>query len=110
MSRKLVRLCAAALAAAVVLLLGSDRSFGQKKASTDEGRPSAEQAIEKALDSPTTLEFSDTPLSEVVKYLKTMHDDRNPDRPKGPGGRGHRLGHAGDARTSKASRCVRRWT
>lgn len=41
------------------------------------GRPSdvatGEAAIEKALAQPTTIEASDTPLSDVIAYLRTFH-------------------------------------
>ncbi|MCX7427474.1 MAG: hypothetical protein NTW96_17830 [Planctomycetia bacterium] len=76
MSRKQFVFAPVALAAAVLLLLGADPSFaqfGQKKDSADAEKTSKEQAIEKALGSPTTLEFKETPLSEVVDYLKTTH-------------------------------------
>ncbi len=36
-------------------------------------RSSAEEAIEKALDSPTTCEFIETPLLDVVEYLRDLH-------------------------------------
>ena len=34
---------------------------------------SAEQRIEKALDEPTSLEFADMPLSDVIQFLKEKH-------------------------------------
>ena len=35
-------------------------------------RGSAEQEIGHQLQKPTTLEFTDTPLSDVIDYLKTF--------------------------------------
>jgi len=36
-------------------------------------RGAAEQRISEALKSPTLLDFMETPLSDVVDYLKDLH-------------------------------------
>ncbi len=36
-------------------------------------RPTPEQRIREALDEPTQTEFVDTPLKDVVDYLKDLH-------------------------------------
>src|SRR3569623_544210 len=47
----------------------------QKYRSVDLARNNpAEVKIIKALDEPTELEFIETPLSDVVEYLKTRHN------------------------------------
>ena len=65
MSKRL-SLLAAALCAAVLL------SAGPKWSPAAE-RPSAEQKIEAALGSPTELQFIETPLQDVVDFLKHHH-------------------------------------
>jgi hypothetical protein len=62
------------MAAAAVLLTGTDRAIGQKKAPVEKAAPAKEQGIEEALDHPTELEFTDAPLSDVIKFLKNYHN------------------------------------
>ena len=66
MSRRLP-LLAAALCAGVVLLGGFRWCPAAETVS-------AEQKIEKALESRTSLEFIETPLQDVVDYLKDFHE------------------------------------
>jgi hypothetical protein len=73
MSKKWFVFVPAVLAAAAILFVGADRAFGQKEGSAEQEKLSAEQRIEKALNEPTTLEFTETPLSDVVDYLKSLH-------------------------------------
>ncbi len=65
MSQRL-SLLAAALCAAVLLWAGPKWCAGAE-------RPSAEQKIEAALGSPTQLQFIETPLQDVVDFLKHHH-------------------------------------
>ncbi|MHC4179274.1 MAG: hypothetical protein ACYSWU_17310 [Planctomycetota bacterium] len=59
-------LLAAALLAAVALLAGPKPCHGA-------GPLAAERKIEQQLESPTQLEFIETPLQDVVDYLKDFH-------------------------------------
>jgi len=59
-------LLAAALSAAALLLAGPQRCRGA-------GPSAAERKIEAALESPTQLEFVETPLQDVLDYLKDLH-------------------------------------
>lgn len=59
-------LLAAALCAAALLLAGPQRCRGA-------GPSNAEQKIEVTLRSPTQLDFIETPLQDVVDYLKDFH-------------------------------------
>jgi hypothetical protein len=101
MSRKCLVVAHALVCAVVILLTAGDRSWGQSggekgkggaaarpKASPAPSKPaaggpaivastgptlSAEQRIEKALDEPTALDFSETPLSDVIQFFKEKH-------------------------------------
>ncbi len=59
-------LLAAALSAAALLLAGPERCRGA-------GPSAAEKKIEEALMSPTQMDFVETPLQDVVDYLKDLH-------------------------------------
>lgn len=45
----------------------------QVPASNASNKPSARERIHAALESPTSVEFVETPLSDVVEYLKDVH-------------------------------------
>lgn len=63
---RLLPVCGAAFCAAVVLFARPDGCRG--------GEPTrAEQRIEEALSSETALEFVETPLTDVIDYLKERH-------------------------------------
>jgi hypothetical protein len=63
---KTLSLLAAALCAALFLLTGPDRCPAAET-------PTAEQKIEQELEKPTQLEFIETPLQDVIDYLKKRH-------------------------------------
>ena len=53
----------------------------------------AERKIEKALNSPTKLEFVDTPFTRRDRLPEGLSPDRNPVGQEGDGGREHRTGN-----------------
>ena len=76
------RLFCFALSGAAVWLLASSAVLSQEKPRDKQPQPPAaneprsgacEAAIEKALASPTQVEFVDTPLQDVIDYLKDYH-------------------------------------
>jgi hypothetical protein len=47
--------------------------------SADKGKPDAiREDIKRALDEPTSMEFVDTSLSDVIEYLKDLHKQKHP--------------------------------
>ena len=90
MSRKLLVVAPALACAAVVLFVAVDQSLAKEKPSAKQAieaaglldrvndpfadeKPSAEKRIERALNEPTTMEFVDAPLSDVVEHLAGLH-------------------------------------
>ena len=59
--------------------IGGTQSVWAKETAVTKGKPDLiKEDIKRALDETTQLEFVDTPLADVIEYLKDLHKQKHP--------------------------------